>query len=208
MSVVTLCCFSILYVKQLIMCTYASNNNHLSGSPFWCLLDIVPIKNEKGNVVLFLASHKDITKRKISGEVPQQDVGMKTIHQCKSLFKWNWYPLARIYLVKIFYFFFVIELLRPHGVGRGGWWTIYFSQEEHPSTVGQRNTKRSQLPRPKSNFSWQIITVLKCKSDNGAENVWNKGWAKFTSLTATLFTGFKEEALDTWPYHRYIRTCT
>ena len=25
---------------------------------FWCLLDIVPIKNEKGDVVLFLASHK------------------------------------------------------------------------------------------------------------------------------------------------------
>ena len=26
--------------------------------PFWCLLDIVPIKNEKSDVVLFLASHK------------------------------------------------------------------------------------------------------------------------------------------------------
>ena len=36
----------------------------LTGSPFWCLLDIVPIKNEKGEVVLFLASHKDITKEK------------------------------------------------------------------------------------------------------------------------------------------------
>ena len=47
----------------------------LSGSPFWCLLDIVPIKNEKGNVVLFLASHKDITKRKISGDIPDQDIG-------------------------------------------------------------------------------------------------------------------------------------
>lgn len=47
----------------------------LPGSPFWCLLDIVPIKNEKGNVVLFLASHKDITKRKISGEIPESDVG-------------------------------------------------------------------------------------------------------------------------------------
>ena len=34
------------------------------GTPFWCLLDIVPIKNEKGEVVLFLASHKDITKEK------------------------------------------------------------------------------------------------------------------------------------------------
>jgi len=46
-----------------------------NGSPFWCLLDIVPIKNEKGNVVLFLASHKDITKRKISGDIPDQDIG-------------------------------------------------------------------------------------------------------------------------------------
>ncbi|RVE59440.1 hypothetical protein OJAV_G00188660 [Oryzias javanicus] len=32
-----------------------------SGVPFWCLLDIVPIKNEKGEMVLFLFSFKDIT---------------------------------------------------------------------------------------------------------------------------------------------------
>uniref|UniRef100_A0A8C7R9V6 Voltage-gated delayed rectifier potassium channel KCNH4 n=1 Tax=Oncorhynchus mykiss TaxID=8022 RepID=A0A8C7R9V6_ONCMY len=32
------------------------------GEQFWCLLDIVPIKNEKGEVVLFLVSHKDITE--------------------------------------------------------------------------------------------------------------------------------------------------
>uniref|UniRef100_T1JM83 PAC domain-containing protein n=1 Tax=Strigamia maritima TaxID=126957 RepID=T1JM83_STRMM len=37
-----------------------------SGTPFWCLLDIVPIKNEKREVVLFLASHKDITPSKMS----------------------------------------------------------------------------------------------------------------------------------------------
>lgn len=36
------------------------------GTPFWCLLDIVPIKNEKREVVLFLASHKDITNTKMS----------------------------------------------------------------------------------------------------------------------------------------------
>ncbi|KAI7798929.1 putative potassium voltage-gated channel subfamily H member 8 [Triplophysa rosa] len=35
-----------------------------NGSVFWCLLDIVPIKNEKGDVVLFLASFKDITDTK------------------------------------------------------------------------------------------------------------------------------------------------
>uniref|UniRef100_A0A3B4GGZ7 Voltage-gated delayed rectifier potassium channel KCNH4 n=1 Tax=Pundamilia nyererei TaxID=303518 RepID=A0A3B4GGZ7_9CICH len=34
------------------------------GTKFWCLLDIVPIKNEKGEVVLFLVSHKDITDKK------------------------------------------------------------------------------------------------------------------------------------------------
>lgn len=34
------------------------------GTQFWCLLDIVPIKNEKGEVVLFLVSHKDITDQK------------------------------------------------------------------------------------------------------------------------------------------------
>ncbi|MGH0143786.1 UNVERIFIED_CONTAM: hypothetical protein FKN15_000942 [Acipenser sinensis] len=36
----------------------------LRGTQFWCLLDIVPIKNEKSEVVLFLASHKDITDTK------------------------------------------------------------------------------------------------------------------------------------------------
>jgi len=35
-----------------------------TGTRFWCLLDIVPIKNEKGEVVLFLASHKDITRQR------------------------------------------------------------------------------------------------------------------------------------------------
>ncbi|XP_068165856.1 potassium voltage-gated channel subfamily H member 8-like [Antennarius striatus] len=34
------------------------------GCRFWCLLDIVPIKNEKSEVVLFLVSHKDITESK------------------------------------------------------------------------------------------------------------------------------------------------
>lgn len=35
-----------------------------AGTQFWCLLDIVPIKNEKGDVVLFLVSHKDISDHK------------------------------------------------------------------------------------------------------------------------------------------------
>ncbi|XP_056144359.1 potassium voltage-gated channel subfamily H member 4a [Lampris incognitus] len=32
-----------------------------NGNPFWCLVDIVPIKNEKSEVVLFLFSFKDIS---------------------------------------------------------------------------------------------------------------------------------------------------
>uniref|UniRef100_A0A8C1WBN4 Voltage-gated delayed rectifier potassium channel KCNH4 n=1 Tax=Cyprinus carpio TaxID=7962 RepID=A0A8C1WBN4_CYPCA len=35
-----------------------------NGSSFWCLLDIMPIKNEKGEMVLFLFSFKDITETK------------------------------------------------------------------------------------------------------------------------------------------------
>ncbi|XP_003222211.2 potassium voltage-gated channel subfamily H member 8 isoform X2 [Anolis carolinensis] len=42
-----------------------------NGSSFWCLLDIVPIKNEKGDVVLFLSSFKDITDTKV--KIPLDD---------------------------------------------------------------------------------------------------------------------------------------
>ncbi|KAM9296168.1 voltage-gated delayed rectifier potassium channel KCNH4 [Gastrophryne carolinensis] len=35
------------------------------GDLFWCLLDIVPIKNEKGEVVLFLFSFKDVTESRM-----------------------------------------------------------------------------------------------------------------------------------------------
>jgi hypothetical protein len=37
-------------------------------------LDIVPIKNEKREVVLFLASHKDITHTKIMEDGDEEDV--------------------------------------------------------------------------------------------------------------------------------------
>ncbi|XP_030076348.1 voltage-gated delayed rectifier potassium channel KCNH4 [Microcaecilia unicolor] len=40
------------------------------GTPFWCLLDIVPIKNEKGEVVLFLFSFKDLSEGR---EKPQKN---------------------------------------------------------------------------------------------------------------------------------------
>ncbi|XP_010563464.1 PREDICTED: potassium voltage-gated channel subfamily H member 3 [Haliaeetus leucocephalus] len=47
-----------------------------SGVPFWCLVDVVPIKNEKDEVALFLVSHKDITSTKSrSGADSTKDTG-------------------------------------------------------------------------------------------------------------------------------------
>lgn len=42
-------------------CGFQPISSPPSGVAFWCLLDIVPIKNEKGEMVLFLFSFKDIT---------------------------------------------------------------------------------------------------------------------------------------------------
>ncbi|XP_059198181.1 potassium voltage-gated channel subfamily H member 8 [Centropristis striata] len=55
------------------------------GTQFWCLLDIVPIKNEKGEVVLFLVSHKDITDKKKdqdpeNGPETDEETGLE-VHQ-------------------------------------------------------------------------------------------------------------------------------
>lgn len=59
--------------KGLLFIVFRCSNNFtcplsrlFTGSPFWCLLDIVPIKNEKREVVLFLASFKDITNTKMA----------------------------------------------------------------------------------------------------------------------------------------------
>ena len=50
------------FCRSVVMCIPLC----FAGTPFWCLLDIVPIKNEKREVVLFLASHKDITHTKMA----------------------------------------------------------------------------------------------------------------------------------------------
>uniref|UniRef100_A0A3B3VAJ0 Voltage-gated delayed rectifier potassium channel KCNH4 n=1 Tax=Poecilia latipinna TaxID=48699 RepID=A0A3B3VAJ0_9TELE len=50
-----------------------------SGSKFWCLLDIVPIKNEKSEVVLFLVSHKDITENKDLDRGNDSDTGDRAV---------------------------------------------------------------------------------------------------------------------------------
>lgn len=53
------------------------------GYKFWCLLDIVPIKNEKSEVVLFLVSHKDITENKDQDHGNESDTGERW-HENKS----------------------------------------------------------------------------------------------------------------------------
>ncbi|NWR13274.1 KCNH8 protein, partial [Emberiza fucata] len=50
-----------------------------NGSSFWCLLDIVPIKNEKGDVVLFLASFKDITDTKVKIAAEDKKEGLQYV---------------------------------------------------------------------------------------------------------------------------------
>uniref|UniRef100_A0A8C6SMX4 Voltage-gated delayed rectifier potassium channel KCNH4 n=1 Tax=Neogobius melanostomus TaxID=47308 RepID=A0A8C6SMX4_9GOBI len=45
------------YEYQAHVCFYRKN-----GNLFWCLLDVVPIKNEKGDVVLYLISFKDVSE--------------------------------------------------------------------------------------------------------------------------------------------------
>ncbi|CAI9546748.1 unnamed protein product [Staurois parvus] len=51
-----------------------------SGSQFWCLLDVVPIKNEKGEVVLFLVSFKDITDAKTRMTESWKETGREEQH--------------------------------------------------------------------------------------------------------------------------------
>ncbi|XP_069761064.1 voltage-gated delayed rectifier potassium channel KCNH4-like [Narcine bancroftii] len=52
-----------------------------SGAAFWCLLDIVPIKNEKGEVVLFLVSFKDVTDNR--GKIHQGEGKEEEKHKSK-----------------------------------------------------------------------------------------------------------------------------
>uniref|UniRef100_A0A3Q2DYM6 Potassium voltage-gated channel, subfamily H (eag-related), member 3 n=1 Tax=Cyprinodon variegatus TaxID=28743 RepID=A0A3Q2DYM6_CYPVA len=55
-------------------------------SKFWCLLDIVPIKNEKSEVVLFLVSHKDITQNKDLDHGNDSDPGCNMERRTSRLF--------------------------------------------------------------------------------------------------------------------------
>uniref|UniRef100_A0A3B5KR60 PAC domain-containing protein n=1 Tax=Xiphophorus couchianus TaxID=32473 RepID=A0A3B5KR60_9TELE len=52
---------------------------------FWCLLDIVPIKNEKGDVVLFLASFKDITDTKAKAIQEDKKEGKHKLQNSKTV---------------------------------------------------------------------------------------------------------------------------
>ncbi|CAG2123216.1 unnamed protein product, partial [Medioppia subpectinata] len=60
------CACSFLFGVDTIPELKKQIEDSLNRSPFWCLLDIVPITNEKHEVVLFLASHKDITRTKMA----------------------------------------------------------------------------------------------------------------------------------------------
>lgn len=60
---------------SLCMIMYFASLNSTAGSVFWCLLDIVPIKNEKGDVVLFLASFKDVTDTKAKSILEEKKDG-------------------------------------------------------------------------------------------------------------------------------------
>eukprot|EP00079_Xenopus_tropicalis_P033397 XP_017947168.1 PREDICTED: potassium voltage-gated channel subfamily H member 3 isoform X2 [Xenopus tropicalis] len=52
-----------------------------NGCSFWCLLDLVPIKNEKGEVVLFLISFKDITDTKFGTDAESWKESESTEYQ-------------------------------------------------------------------------------------------------------------------------------
>ena len=49
----------------------------------------MPIKNEKGEVVLFLASHKDITKSKMSEDTDEEKGTLS--HVCEARIYDVWY---------------------------------------------------------------------------------------------------------------------
>lgn len=56
----------LIFYENLCNEIFSFSSTRPLATPFWCLLDIVPIKNEKREVVLFLASHKDITTSKMA----------------------------------------------------------------------------------------------------------------------------------------------
>lgn len=51
-----------------------------AGNRFWCLLDVVPIKNENGEVVLFLLSFKDLSESYRKKHPYSQEDGKKQPH--------------------------------------------------------------------------------------------------------------------------------
>lgn len=76
-----------------------------SGNSFTCLLDIVPIKNEKSQVVLFLVSHKDVTHG--DGTKENSDSGTDGITSFLFLIT---YTVSEQILFKLLLFFLEIVL--------------------------------------------------------------------------------------------------
>lgn len=83
------------------------------GSPFWCLLDIVPIKNEKREVVLFLASHKDITHTKMA----EMHVGMDYDPGKDDI---NYSAITELHLFIFTFFFFFMFSIEFRRISRRG----------------------------------------------------------------------------------------
>uniref|UniRef100_A0A3P9BN83 Potassium voltage-gated channel, subfamily H (eag-related), member 3 n=1 Tax=Maylandia zebra TaxID=106582 RepID=A0A3P9BN83_9CICH len=91
-----------------------------SGSKFWCLLDIVPIKNEKGEVVLFLVSHKDITENKDQDRDNESDIGEH--HPLPSVLGANANPVPEYKVADVQKSRFI---LLHYGAFKAGWdWLI------------------------------------------------------------------------------------
>lgn len=64
--------------------TFSPHLSTPAGSAFCCLLDMMPIKNGMGEVVLFLFSFKDITQSGGPGPGPSGSRGDSNHGNCKS----------------------------------------------------------------------------------------------------------------------------
>lgn len=91
-------------------------------SPFWCLLDIVPIKNEKGEVVLFLLSFKDISdthgKNHLSSCKEGEDVEQALFF---SLNAERWFYVRRDHEFTNKFQVLVVRVTHPQSLGRHFW---------------------------------------------------------------------------------------
>ena len=83
-----------------IVCMYSPWNAYLlSGHKYKCLLDIVPIKNEKSQVVLVLVSHKDIGHKEKAEESDDDDKSSSEMDSDGKVLYTYWYHLCYNYVI-------------------------------------------------------------------------------------------------------------